>query len=180
MTQAHWLVKLLFPPSWCGLASRSPCHSPHRIRSHPFGKPSLVLQLQAVLPPQCIKQPHIECSVFWALSLGAEGHRTRPRPLLHCGCLSIHAVHLSLPRLEPPLPHVALGGVCLPRADLVVPVSFLSLLPLFCVFSAPPPGAKKERRRREKFIITRLDRSDFIHPFCLLHGVCLNIRCDTR
>lgn len=127
-----------------------------------FGKPSLVLQLQAVLPPQCIKQPHIECSVFWALSLGAEGHRTRPRPLLHCGCLSIHAVHLSLPRLEPPRPHPALGGVCLPRADLVLPVSFLSLLPLFGVFSAPPPGAKKERRRREKFMITRLGRSDFI------------------
>lgn len=97
-----------------------------------------------VLPPLCIKQPHIECSVFWALSLGSEGHRTRPHPLLHCGCLSIHAVHLSLPRLEPPLPHLALGGVCLPRAALMVPVSFLSLLPLFCVFSAPPPGAKKK------------------------------------
>lgn len=25
MAQACWLVKLLFPPSWCGLASQSPC-----------------------------------------------------------------------------------------------------------------------------------------------------------
>lgn len=145
-----------------------------------FGKPSLVLQLQAVCSLHCVSINHIlnaQCSGPCPRALRVTGHVP---PLLHCGCLSIHAVHLSLPRLEPPLPHLALSGVCLPRAALMVPVSFLSLLPLFCVFSAPPPGAKKERRRREKFIITRLGRSDFIHPFCLLHGVCLSIRCDTR
>lgn len=75
-----------------------------------FGKPSLVLQLQAVCSLHCVSINHIlnaQCSGPCPRALRVTGHAP---PLLHCGCLSIHAVPLSLPRLEPPLPHLALSG----------------------------------------------------------------------
>ena len=153
MSQAHWLGKLLFPPSWCILASPNPCHFPHSIKSHPFGRLSLVLQLQAcVLSSLCIKQP-----LILGLVLGAEGHRTHPHAALwlfvHPHCASVS------PQAGPSLASSS-SQWCLSRADLMVPVSFLSLLPLFCLFSTSPRSQKK--RRKEKFIIMRLGRSNFI------------------
>lgn len=117
VAQAHRLITLLFPllsVMWLHLGSHlwSSC-------------PSTVCSLLSIT--QCA-----EHSVFWAL-------RVIGLPPQHCGCLSIHAMHLSLPS----------SPWCLPRADLFVPVSSLALLPLFCVFSLPFPGAKeKEREKR--------------------------------
>lgn len=141
MSQAHWLGKLLFPPSWCILASPNPCHFPHSIKSHPFGRLSLVLQLQAcVLSSLCIKQP-----LILGLVLGAEGHRTHPHAALwlfvHPHCASVS------PQAGPSLASSS-SQWCLSRADLMVPVSFLSLLPLFCLFSTSPRSQKKGGGKR--------------------------------
>lgn len=160
IAQAHWLIKLLCPPSWCVLASLSPCHSPHSIRNHPFGKPSLVLQLQScVFPSLCIEQPLIECLVLWALSwaLRVTGHAPQSWWLfvhLHCASVSPQA-GTSLASSS--------SQLCVFAKSRYDGASFLSFSPPpFLCLSSTSPRSQKERRRKEKFIITRLGRSDFI------------------
>lgn len=134
-------VTLLFPtPQWdvasLGHFSFSLQHQELSSWEAIYGSPAP----STVCSPLSIKRC-AEHSVFWALRVTG-----LPAPQ-HCGCLSIHAVHLSLPRPEPPLTCLVLL-VCAESRS--VPASFLPCSPpLFCVFSSPLPGAKeKERGKR--------------------------------
>lgn len=148
VAQAHRLITLLFPllsVMWLHLGSHlwSSC-------------PSTVCSLLSIT--QCA-----EHSVFWAL-------RVTGLPPQHCGCLSIHAMHLSLPS----------SPWCLPRADLFVPVSSLLSSPFSVSFHhlSQEPKRRKEKREVHNCRI-RLIRFH-LHPFFLLHGVGSSIWCGAR
>lgn len=85
---------LLFPPSQCVPASSSPCLSPH-IRSHPFGKPSLVLQLHACVLPSCDSNNHVLNAPWSGPRPGCQGSQDTPP---HCSvavCPSTLGICLS-------------------------------------------------------------------------------------
>lgn len=136
---AHWLVMLLFPPSQRAMASLNRFHSSSSTRSHPLGKPSLVLPPQACVLPLLPIKRFAECSVSWPPRV--TGHSC-PIALW----LFVCPRYASVSPQARATPFSASSQWYLPRADLIMPGSSLSLLPLFCAFSSPLPGAKKKER----------------------------------
>lgn len=166
-------VTLLFPPPQYDVASlghfsfslqHQELSSWEAIYGSPV--PSTVCSLLSI-------KRRAEHSVFWALRV------TGLPPPQHCGCLSIHAMHLSLRRPEPPLTCLVLLSVCL---EQICSCQFPALPS--CPFSvsfhhlSQEPKRRKEEREVHNCRI-RLIRFR-LHPFCLLHGVCLSIWCGAR
>lgn len=166
-------VTLLFPPPQYDVASLG--HFSFSLQHQELSSweaiygspaPSTVCSLLSI-------KRRAEHSVFWALRV------TGLPPPQHCGCLSIHAMHLSLRRPEPPLTCLVLLSVCL---EQICSCQFPALPS--CPFSvsfhhlSQEPKRRKEEREVHNCRI-RLIRFR-LHPFCLLHGVCLSIWCGAR